>query len=754
MRQIVRLSFAVAATVVAAGSLFAVPAWDYRVESITIPKGSYFDTGYCPGEHPYAWVKFTTVPGSVPFGTQSKADGAFMLIHSSDKKLYYRYGRKDSEGATAAYEANQVLSVACYEQMLVNGEKKSGGATGLAFTETETVTVPGRAAADADAIIHGFRLWDGETLKCEFIPCVKDGTACFYDTVTETFLCVTGGGTVTSGTRVDDEGRKIYAEADTITISIASGTTDLVDWMAANGIESISGDKLIVKDGAGTLVVASDVLSAFTGDVHIDAGRVRTSVANPLGPASSGKVYVKSGATLETTWAVAGTEVSFGNKPVYIAGTGTDGNGAIYVDPLTGNKSSGHPGVVYLTADAKGGGSRQTRIGGKVYLEGHLFDVDYTGSWTYLQQTYYDTTGRGNLSIAREILWEASSPGFKFGNDNNTVYIRNGGAFRTNSYTQDAAFRWRMVYEGSSRIYCGGGTSTWYGEVVLEGAGHKLDKQNNNARHNYRGKITGPGGIGTSGNVETDIIGLYSASNDFKGGVYLKVDVLHLDCNGALPADGAALTNVSGSVLLASQTDFYDLPEAYFSKTGMVKCTTAGGVTRGAWRKCLTKADAGELVYDTLVGSSNLVVKGGSVRFPVTAIDAELPVFTNVQVRTGASVAFGEGYAGAWAVPNLKSGGGTIDSAVTAGDFVVDAAAASETLTVSGALTFAAGAQVEVPAALPHRGKPVYTLVTAPSIVGLPKSVNDKWYTQIVENANGTQSLQLVYGVGLSIFLR
>ena len=85
---------------------------------------------------------------------------------------------------------------------------------------------------------------------------------------------------------------------------------------------------------------------------------------------------------------------------------------------------------------------------------------------------------------------------------------------------------------------------------------------------------------------------------------------------------------------------------------------------------------------------------------------------------------------------------------------MVDAAAASETLTVSGALTFAADAQVEVPAALPHRGKPVYTLVTAPSIVGLPKSASDKWYTQIVENANGTQSLQLVYGVGLSIFLR
>ncbi len=740
--------------IVAGVSVWAAPAWDYRVESLTIPVGSRFDTGNTPGTHPYAWVKFTAALESCPFGTQSKEDGSFMLIHSGDGKLYYRYGRKDSEGATAAYSAGQVLSVACYEQMLVDGEKKSGGSAGLAFTTTETITVPG-SAATADTIVHGFRHWDGETLKCELIPCVKDGTACFYDTVTEQFLSVTGGGTVTAGAKVDDEGRKLYAVEDTITITVDSGTLVLEDWMAANAVESIEGDKLIVKAGAGTLVITNSVLSAFTGDVHIDAGRVRTSVANPLGPAASGKVYVKSGATLETTWAVAGTEVFFGDKPVYIAGTGTDGKGAIYVNPLTGNKSSGHPGVVYLTADAKGGGSLQTRIGGKVYFEGHLFDVDYTGGWTYLQQTYRDTTGRGNLSIAREILWEGdkSNPAFKFGNANNTVYIRNGAAFRTNNYTQDSTQPWRMVYEGNSRIYCGGGTSTWYGDVVLEGTGHKLDHQNNWTRHNYRGKITGPGRIGTSENVAYDIIGLYNANNDFKGGVYLKVDVLHLDCNGALPADGAALTNINGSVLFASQTDFYDLPEAYFSNTGMVKCATAGGVTRGAWRTRLTKADAGELIYDSMVGSPNLVVKGGSIKFPMTSA-AALPVFTNVQVRTGATINFGDGFSGAWAVPNLVSGGGMIDGAVAASGFVVDPAAKDETLAVSDTLTFVDGSRVTVPDGLPHSASTPYTLVTAPSIAGVPRSANRSWCTAVVSNDNGTKSLLLFYSSGTTFVVR
>lgn len=539
-------------------------------------------------------------------------------------------------------------------------------------------------------------------------------------------------------------------------ITVESGTKDLTAWMAEQepAITEITGGGTIVVKGSGTLTVSTAALAGFTGDVYIGKGmEVMTSVANPLGT-TAGKVVVDHGATLHTTWSNADTAVSFGNKPVYIAGTGKGDKGAIYAHPLKGNTDSGHPGVVYLTDDAKGCCSGQTRIGGTVYLEGYTFTVDYQGGWTYLQQTYRDTTGRGNIIIAREILWEGSSPKFECGTAANTVTVKNGAGYRTNSYSQNKNYPWTLVMQGNSYFYCGGGTSSWYGDVILENGRHYLTHQNLWSTQNYYGKVSGPGGIGSSTNSETEKFGLLGLENDFTGGVYLKRNVLVLGGNGSLPAAGAALTNYNGTVQFKSSTDVHDLPEAYFSGTGAVNCATAGARALGAWRRQMTKAGTGELIYDSLVGSPKLVVTGGSVKFPVTEANAELPVFTNVQVRTGASVQFGDGYAGAWKVPNLVSGGGEIRAAVNAEGFVVDTAVAGETVKVTGALAFAANAEVTVPADLPHRPSNVYTLVTAPSIMGLPKSANEKWYTQIVNNGDNTQSLKLVYGVGLRVFVR
>ena len=73
------------------------------------------------------------------------------------------------------------------------------------------------------------------------------------------------------------------------------------------------------------------------------------------------------------------------------------------------------------------------------------------------------------------------------------------------------------------------------------------------------------------------------------------------------------------------------------------------------------------------------------------------------------------------------------------------------TAQIAGAIAFATDAKVRVPDNLAHG---TYTLATASSITGLPKSANEKWYTQIVDNGDGTQSLKLVYGVGLRVFVR
>ena len=70
------------------------------------------------------------------------------------------------------------------------------------------------------------------------------------------------------------------------------------------------------------------------------------------------------------------------------------------------------------------------------------------------------------------------------------------------------------------------------------------------------------------------------------------------------------------------------------------------------------------------------------------------------------------------------------------------------TAQIAGTLAFAEEATVEVPTNLAHG---VYDLVTADTISRCPKSANEKWYTQL--SADG-KTLQLVWGVGLKVFIR
>ena len=537
---------------------------------------------------------------------------------------------------------------------------------------------------------------------------------------------------------------------------LLTASQDLSDWLATQSPArtEITGGGTIVVSGAYTLSVSTDALAGFTGDVYICKGtRVKTSVANPLGT-TEGKVVVENGATLNTTWADVNTPVNFGNKPVYIAGKGTDNKGAIYVTPLTGNKVSGHPGEVYLTDDALAGCSMQTRISGNVHLEGHTFTSDYSGGWTYWMQDFYDSTGNGNVIVAREILLENRQPNFKFGGPANTLTYRNGAGFRTNNYTQNQANPWTMVMEAGSYFYCGGGTSTWYGDVVLGSGPHQLRHQNFWAIQRYYGKITGPGGIGKSNNQQTEKIELHGAENDFAGGVYLTCNVLTLGCNGALPAAGGPLTNVNSTVMFGSATDFYDLPEAYFSGTGNVVATSSAFRPQGVWRRQIVKDGEGALNYNALIGSPKLEVKGGSIKFPVAAASDALPVFTNVQVRAGASVTFGDGFTGFWAVPRLMNGGGEIRGSVTAEGFAVDPACAEEPLTVTGALAFTEDACLEVPETLSHETSKTYTLATAATITGRPRAQNSSWHAEIVSTPDGRQSLRIAYTDGFTIIVR
>ncbi len=540
-------------------------------------------------------------------------------------------------------------------------------------------------------------------------------------------------------------------------------TVEAGDWLAAQNppASDVAPFDDIFKRGAGTLVVTNAVFGAFRGNFLIEAGRVKTSVADPLGPPIAGNlVRVESNATLHVVGKTS-ADKAFGYKPVYFAGEGTDGKGAIWEERSADNASQEtfRPRELYLTGDGLAMSEHQLKVVGNIHLEGHTLKVCGKTDWDSWQPYIYDSTGYGHLEVIRGVLFFAW-----FGNcPNGTVTFKNGSFFRP--YNTHITYPWTMVFEGNSYLQPASSNS-WVGPVVLKDGSHRFTRQGgyNWPVQTFFGRVSGEGGFGASNNSDETILALMNTENTFEGGVYLKKNSLRLGGNGSLPAAGGPLTCVNGSVQFCTAAEFHDLPAADFSGTGRVFSAGAAW-TRGAWRTGVTKDAAGELEYASLVGSPLLDVKGGGVCFPVTDAAAELPDFTNVCVRSGAYVRFGDGWDGTWAVTNL-TGAGTVSNGNVRvdGAFAVsdDIASGGHLDVHAGTLTFGDGAQVRVAdtvgallrtAAL-SRGT-IYTLAEADAITGVPRRTDEKgWYAMVEDVSGGRQRLQLAYIAGTQVILR
>jgi autotransporter-associated beta strand protein len=87
-----------------------------------------------------------------------------------------------------------------------------------------------------------------------------------------------------------------------------------------SGTGSLGSNMALVKDGTNTATIST--ANTFTGGTAIKAGKVVLGNATALGAASS-TVTVQNGATLD----IAGTAP--GLQPIFVGGTGSDGNGAL-----------------------------------------------------------------------------------------------------------------------------------------------------------------------------------------------------------------------------------------------------------------------------------------------------------------------------------------------------------------------------------------------------------------------------------------
>jgi fibronectin-binding autotransporter adhesin len=110
------------------------------------------------------------------------------------------------------------------------------------------------------------------------------------------------------------------------------------------GAGAIAGVGGIAMQGSGVLTLSN--ANSFAGDVRISNGTVRAATATALG-LTAGGTYVSFGGALDLY------SQSIGKEPLYLAGSGTAGEGALYNSgAYIGGRGTGTPGRITLTGDA------------------------------------------------------------------------------------------------------------------------------------------------------------------------------------------------------------------------------------------------------------------------------------------------------------------------------------------------------------------------------------------------------------------
>ena len=195
--------------------------WDYRVQYVRIPKGGYFNSGIAPKVNTKVTMSVAVNDEATMdvFGTPSRKAGCFIL--NSDKTtypqrpaLYYRYGQSSHNGRQITLTVGFRHEIEASSTLIVDGETIQTVANGLNSSFTETISFPGLQYPGSESVFY-FRVEDNNAVACELIPCVKDGTPCFYDTVSETYKTMSGTGTPEAGPLVNDDGTHL-AEGNTI----------------------------------------------------------------------------------------------------------------------------------------------------------------------------------------------------------------------------------------------------------------------------------------------------------------------------------------------------------------------------------------------------------------------------------------------------------------------------------------------------------------------------------------------------------
>ena len=505
--------------------------------------------------------------------------------------------------------------------------------TPSAFTisSSEPIDFGGRDVADCVTVPDGWSVWvapDGKTLSIDRML-VLDITS---DTASLSAALTAAG----------------YSLAD-ITSGSHKGTT-------------------LVKRGTGTLTLDAAV-DGFAGKWVIEGGVVYQKVANAFGPASV-PVYVYDGGAVKV----------FGNNSTinkernfYIAGTGYNGSGALYLDEDGNNNTIGYNaswcyGNVNLIGDATVSHRNYHSIGYSIHLNGHTYTVKYISgnraAYTYgiygagkvICDGVYLRTGGNNGTITLD----DATPG------NEIVYRNNGGGpwfFDLGQFTGAGAAVWKQTYQtGASAMPQASVSKPVFGrenlQMVIKGPIEVqqdlklIEGQNNigNLLARWKGVVSGSGTITAAANAPT-IIDLFNASNTFSGTINNEKGLVNVYDGTSLPA--AATVSIGGDANHGTASVFQPLEFAGLEFYGpdvktLGALTITGTKTRrvqggsGAWAS-IVKDGTGTAEYYSALGAAKLTLNAGTFKL---AKAGNVGLYEGVVDYPDATQAYAQGFLG------------------------------------------------------------------------------------------------------------
>ena len=144
--------------------------------------------------------------------------GDFYLFHNADNKLYAGFGDQKTASGVAiddpvAFAAGfHTLKLSATGAVVDDQEIATFGPATM-LSATKGVSIPFRAVADTGSLgktgnveVKSAKLWDGDFLGLDLVPCVKDGVVGFYDRVRGTFNNGKKGGDFAAGETVVADG--------------------------------------------------------------------------------------------------------------------------------------------------------------------------------------------------------------------------------------------------------------------------------------------------------------------------------------------------------------------------------------------------------------------------------------------------------------------------------------------------------------------------------------------------------------------